>query len=285
VDVPPVRGPLLHQVVAGVLRIDHAADQRVVDAGVVVRNHHPQPLADLERQRLRLQLLGVPLGHGEFALEGDHLRPAEAGADDVPERRLARRGGHADARRAAVDVVGDVDALRVAGERLDAARFRLREQRVVGEPMVLQQRLHRAGAAAETERVDRKNRHLGVGVVAPIAGRAELPFQRLTHDHPQRITGRDAVPAGQHELVAVGMLGTPVVEPQSAPLRPGQVRRHVVGRVGERPTEVPGLRVVTEQHQGHAGHEADVFQPFEIGGTLIGGERGVGSGRQDGNLR
>ena len=91
--------------------------------------------------------------------------------------------------------------------------------------------------------------------------------------------------AGQHELVAVGMLGPPVVEAQAAQLRPGQVHRHVVRRVGERPAEVPGLRVVAQQHQGHARHEADVFQPFEIGGAQIGGERSVGSGRQDWNLR
>ena len=95
---------------------------------------------------------------------------ADAGADDVPERRLARRGGDADARRAAVDVVGDVDALGVAGQRLDAARLRLGEQRMVGEAVLLQQRLHRAGAAAEAERVDRQDRDLGVGVVAPVAG-------------------------------------------------------------------------------------------------------------------
>ena len=143
-------------------------------------------------------------------------------ADDVPERRLPRRRGDADARRAAVDVVGDVDALRVAGERLDAAMARLREQRMVGEPLVLQQRLHRAGAAAEAERVDRQNRHLGVGVVAPVARERELPLQRLPHDHPQRVAGGNAVPAGQHELVAVGMLRPPVVEPQ--PARSGPAR-------------------------------------------------------------
>ena len=97
---------------------------------------------------------------------------ADAGADDVPERRLARRRGDADARRAAVDVVGDVDALRVAGERLDAARLGLREQRMVGQPLVLQQRLQRAGAAAEAERVDRQDRHLRIDVVAPVAGGA-----------------------------------------------------------------------------------------------------------------
>ena len=38
-------------------------------------------------------------------------------ADEIPERRLARRGRDADARRSAVDVVGDVGAFGVAGER------------------------------------------------------------------------------------------------------------------------------------------------------------------------
>ena len=40
---------------------------------------------------------------------------ADAGADHVPERGLAGGGGDADAGGAAVDVVGDVGALGVAG--------------------------------------------------------------------------------------------------------------------------------------------------------------------------
>ena len=40
--------------------------------------------------------------------------PAHAGARHVPEGGLAGGGGDADARRAAVDVVGDVDAFGVA---------------------------------------------------------------------------------------------------------------------------------------------------------------------------
>ena len=94
-------------------------------------------------------------------------------AGDVPERGLAGGRGDADARRAAVDVVGDVDAFGVAGERLDAARLRLREERMVGEPVILQQRLHRAGAAAEPERVDRQDRDRGIDVVAPVARGAD----------------------------------------------------------------------------------------------------------------
>ena len=152
--------------------VDDAADQRVVDAGVVVGEHDAQPLAHLERQRLRLQLLRMPFGHRELAFEGDDLRRRDARADDVPERGLARRGGDADARRAAVDVVGDVDALGMAGQRLDAARLAWANSGWSASPCILQQRLQRAGAAAEAERVDRQNRHLGIGVVAPIAGGA-----------------------------------------------------------------------------------------------------------------
>ena len=77
---------------------------------------------------------------------------------DVPERGFARRCGDADSRGAAVDVVGHVDALGVTGQRFDAARLRLREERHVGQALILKQRLHRAGAATEAERVDRQNR-------------------------------------------------------------------------------------------------------------------------------
>ena len=92
------------------------------------------------------------------------------GADNIPERRFAGRGGDADSGRAAVDVVGDVDAFRVAGERLDAARLGLREQRMVAKTMILQQVLQGAGAAAESQRVDRQDGHLRIDVIALVAG-------------------------------------------------------------------------------------------------------------------
>ena len=53
----------------GTCACDHAADQDIVDAGVVVGKNDTQALADLQRQGLRLELLRVALGHGEFALE------------------------------------------------------------------------------------------------------------------------------------------------------------------------------------------------------------------------
>jgi hypothetical protein len=53
--------------------------------------------------------------HGELALEGDDLRTGVRRAEDVPERGLAGGGGDADTRRSAIDVVGQVDRLDVAG--------------------------------------------------------------------------------------------------------------------------------------------------------------------------
>jgi hypothetical protein len=67
-DVPAVRGPLIDQPISRELAGHDAADQRVVDAGVVVGQEDPQPLADLQRNRLGLDLLRVALGHGELAL-------------------------------------------------------------------------------------------------------------------------------------------------------------------------------------------------------------------------
>ena len=42
----------------------------------------------------------------------------------------------------------------MAGQRLDPAQFRLSEERMIGQPLILQQGLHGAGAAAEPERID-----------------------------------------------------------------------------------------------------------------------------------
>ena len=65
--------------------------------------------------------------------------------------------------------------LDVAGQRADAAALGLREQRMIGEPLILQQRLQRAGAAAEAQRVDRQHRDRRLDVVAAVAGRLVLP--------------------------------------------------------------------------------------------------------------
>ena len=114
-DVPSVRRPLIAQHVAvGELARHHAADERVVDAGVVVGEEDAEPLAGLHGHRLRLQLLRVPGAHRELAFEGDDLRRVDVGAEEVPEGGLAGRGREADARGAAVDVVGDVGGFDVA---------------------------------------------------------------------------------------------------------------------------------------------------------------------------
>ncbi len=70
--------------------------------------------------------------------------------------------------------------------------------------------------------------------------------------------------AGKHELVGVGVLRPPIVEPQSAQRGSGEMHGDVVGRVCQRPAEVSRLRVVPKQHQGHAGHEPHVFQALPI---------------------
>ena len=48
-----------------------------------------------------------------------------------------------------------IDAFGMAGQRLDAARLGLGEQRMVGEAVILQQSLQRARAAPESQRIDR----------------------------------------------------------------------------------------------------------------------------------
>ena len=70
--------------------------------------------------------------------------------------------------------------------------------------------------------------------------------------------------AGEHELVAEGMLGAAIVVAQAAEFGPGEMGGHVKGRIGQRSAEMTGLRIVAEQHQGHAGHVPDVFQAFAV---------------------
>ena len=122
-DVPAVGSPLIDETVAAVFGGDDAAQQDVVDAGVVVGKQDAQALADLQRQGLGLQFLGVAFGHGEFAFEGDDLGRELGGADEIPERGLARGGGDADAGRAAIHVVGDIGGFGVAGQSPDAAQL------------------------------------------------------------------------------------------------------------------------------------------------------------------
>ena len=263
-DVPAVGLPLVDQAVPVELPAHHAADQRVVDAGVVVGEEDPQALAHLERDGLRLQLLGVARAHRELALEGDDLGRPGRRADEVPERGLARGGGDADPRGAAVDVVRHVRRFDVPRQRANAAALGLREQRMVGEPLVGQQGLQGAGSAPEPQRVHRQHGRVGRHVIAPVARGLVPAVERLAHDHPQGVAGGRAVAGRQHELVGVRVLLPPVVEAQAARGRSRQMRGHVERRVGERSAEVSGLRVVTEQHQRHAGHVPDVFESLTL---------------------
>ena len=277
--VPAVGGPLvLHHVALGHVLADHAAHQRVVDPGVVVRQQDPQPLPDLLRQRLGLQFLRVTLGHRELAFQRNHLQRVVR-SHEVPERRLAGRRGDADPRRTAVHVIRQVRRLRVTRQRADPANLRLREQRVIGQPVVLQQRVQRLATAPEPQRVDRQHPDVRVHGVLRVARRRVLPRHRLAHDHPQRVRRRDVVPARQHEAVAIRMLRPSVVVSQRPVLRAAQVQRHVVRRIGQRPAEVPRLGVIAQQHQGHGGYEPNVFQSVPVvvgnldavlGGHLLG---------------
>src|SRR5215469_14929856 len=120
------------------------------------------------------------------------------------------------------------------------------------------------GAAAKTQRVDGQHGEVGGDAVTRIARSLMLAIHGLALDHPQRVTRRRAMAAGQHELVAVRMFGSSIVVAETAQFGAHEVRRHIERRVRQRPAEVPGLRVVAEQREGHAGHEADVFQSLPL---------------------
>ena len=262
-DVPAVGRPLILDFVAVEFGVDDAADQGVVDASVIQRQQDTQALAHLRGHRLGFELLGMPLGHGEFALEAQHLEAVRC-PDEVPESRLARRGGDADAGRAAVHVVGHVGGLGVSGEGANAAQSGLREERVIVEAVVLQEGCQGAGAASKAEGVNGQNGVVRIDLVAGVAGSSMLAAERLAHDHPQGVGGGDVVPAGEHELVAERVLGAAVIVPQAAQVRPGKVQRDVVRRVSQRPAKMPRLGVIAHHHQGHAGHETDVIKTLAV---------------------
>jgi hypothetical protein len=101
-----------------------------------------------------------------------------------------------------------------------------------------------------------------IGEVALFAGGLEAALKRLAHDHSEGVAGRDVVAAGEHELVAEGMLRTAIVVAEAAEFGSGEMRGDIEGRVGEGSAEVAGLGVVAEEHEGHAGHVPDVFETF-----------------------
>ena len=57
----------------------------------------------------------------------------------IPERRFATGGGDAETRWAAIHIVGDIGRFGMARQSPDAAHFGLGKERVVMEPLVLQQ--------------------------------------------------------------------------------------------------------------------------------------------------
>ena len=73
---------------------------------------------------------------------------------------------------------------------------------------------------------------------------------------------------GQHESIGVRMLGTAVVEAKPAGGRSRQMSRDIEWCVGHRTTKVSGLRVIAEQRQRHARHEADIGQLFPLFGRF-----------------
>ena len=87
-------------------------------------------------------------GQGKLAFNGQDFQ-AVGRSHHVPESRLARRGGDADARRPAVNIVGHVGGLGVASQRPDSANLGLRHQRMVSEIEIPEQRLQRPLAPAE----------------------------------------------------------------------------------------------------------------------------------------
>ena len=185
-DVPAVGRPLVDQAVPVELPAHHAADQRVVDAGVVVGEEDPRGAC---RPGARWPASSAPgRGPRTSRTRPRRRRPwaTPAGAPMTSQNAaLPAAVAMPDAGRAAVDVVRHVGRLDVPRQRADAAAPGLREQRMVGESLIGQQGLQGAGAAPEAQRVDRQHRDVGSDVIAPVAGRLEPAVQRLAQHHPQ----------------------------------------------------------------------------------------------------
>ena len=146
----------------------------------------------------------------------------------------------------------------------NAAQFGLGKEWIICQPVLLQQAPQGPGATAKAQRIDGQDGYLRVNVVAWITGARILACHGLTHNHPQGIRGGDVVSTSQHEFVAERMFGLAVVIAQATELRPGQMDRDVVWCVGQRPTKMPCLGIVPEQHQGHAGHVPNVLNTLAV---------------------
>ncbi len=69
------------------------------------------------------------------------------------------------------------------------------------------------------------------------------------------------------------MLRPAVIETESAVFRTDQMRRNIVRCVCERSAEMPGLRVISEQHQGHADHVSNIVEQRIVRQRLLLGGR------------
>ena len=128
-------------------------------------------------------------------------------------------------------VVDQVRRLRVPGKRADAAQAGLREQRIVRQAVVLEQRLQYAGSAAKPKAIDGQHRDFGINLEPCIARGRMSARHGFAHDHPQCVERRYVVAAGEQKLVAERMLRAAVVVAQAAVFGAGQVQGDVVGRV------------------------------------------------------
>src|ERR1019366_6226627 len=90
---------------------------------------------------------------------------------------------------------------------------------------------HRASPAPKPKSIHRQNRNMRVHVVAPIAGSLELAFEGLPHNHPERIAGRDIMPAAEHEFIAIRVLWPAIIVTQSTEFVSSQMRGYVERRV------------------------------------------------------
>jgi hypothetical protein len=61
------------------------------------------------------------------------------------------------------------------------------------------------------------------------------------------------------------MLRPAVIKTETTLPGSGEMRDDIEWRIGERPTEMPGLRIITEQHQRHTCQVADIFKLFALG--------------------
>src|SRR5215467_1251460 len=133
------------------------------------------------------------------------------GSDKIPERRLASSSGDANPRWAAIHIVGQISRFRMTRQGSNAAPFGLCKERMLCQPVLLQQAPQGSGTTTKAQRIDGQDGHLWVDIVAWITGARILACHGLAHNHPQGIRGGDVVSTSEHEFVAEWMFGLAVV--------------------------------------------------------------------------